>query len=744
MTYKELIETYKSIYQLVGKRQISEAFSLLSRLADFCKNVDYRNRLNANQETYRNILKYSFEQGDDPEKKKVFERLVKSVLELTDDMKEEIILQNDLLSYYKLKERQVEETDQKIDDVENWVNRIILLNESGADSMEGEDSNQTSAKTFERPGEGGLKFFRYFWLNDKLLDHDISLIKKIIENRSFPWYYKSLLVSGLTLSLIRHFDNQKIIALFDIYSQQEEQVWQRAVVGILIALYLNDQRINLYPEITDRIKLLQGDRQWNKTVESIVIQFLRAKDTEKVTEKIKKEIIPEIWKIRSTLEDKLNMEDLLKDKMLEDKNPEWERVFEDTPDLYNKMEEFSNLQMEGSDVFLSAFAMLKRFDFFNYISNWFLPFYKENEYFSDTFKDVKEDFDSDTFLEGLERTGFLCNSDKYSFCLNVKHMPSMQKSMMVELFNMELQAMNEMSSEDELLRKNVKNRSVIVQYIQDLYRFFRLHPMHKEFHDIFELKLDFHNKTMFNQLVDEKDIVRNIGEFYFEKDHYEEALEIFKSLETHEKGYELLEKIAYSYQCLGDFKNALDYYKKAEIVSKPRTWLLNKIAFCYRRLEKYDDAISYYKSSEELDPENLYVQTSMGQVYMDKKEFEEALKYFFKVEYLAPDNIKVHRPIAWCSFVLGKHENARKYFEKIVSKEGNKYDYMNLGHVFWSKGDKNKAIDNYRLSLKKSELDYRWFMETMLEDAQYLIKYNIPEFDIHLMIDYIRITSSRD
>src|SRR6056297_1969714 len=111
--------------------------------------------------------------------------------------------------------------------------------------------------------------------------------------------------------------------------------------------------------------------------------------------------MPELWKMRSTLEDKLNIEDLLKDKMLEDKNPEWERVFQDTPGLYDKMEEFSNLQMEGSDVFLSAFAMLKRFPFFNEINNWFLPFYKENYYFAETFSEVKEGFDSSAFLEGI-------------------------------------------------------------------------------------------------------------------------------------------------------------------------------------------------------------------------------------------------------------------------------------------------------------------------------------------------------
>lgn len=741
MTYKEILDKHDTVVSLIVQRRIAEAFKMLDKLTDSIRNADFRTRLTNNEDTYRNILKYSFEQGDDPEKEKVYVRLVKSVLELTDEVKDEIIQQEKLLSWYKLKERQENEIYSRFEETGKWVEEVILESESG---IKGKYSESATADhgTIPTEDENVLKFFRFFWLNDRLGEQEIQLAETIAGSDSFPWYYKSLFVSAITLSGLRHFDIEKIKILFDIYQKQEHQVWQRSLVGILILLYKNDYRLHLYPEIGQRIRVIQENPKWNKAVEATIIQFLRAKDTEKVTEKLKKEILPELWKIRSTLEDKLNMEELLKDKLLEDKNPEWERVFEDSPDLYNKIEEFSNLQLEGSDVFISAFAMLKRFPFFNYISNWFLPFYKENQSFADAFKDVKEGFDSNTFLQGLEKTSFLCNSDKYSFCLNVKHMPSMQKSMMVELFNMELQAMNEMASEDELLRKEVDNRAIIVQYIQDLYRFFRLHPLHREFEDIFDSRLDFHNKAFFRKLVEDNSIIRNIAEFYFEKDHYSEALEIFLTLEGRDTSHELLEKCAYCYQLKGDFKNALEYYQKAELVSKPRTWLFNKIAFCHRRLGEFKKAIHYYMESEKLDPENLYIQTSLGQVHMEMEKYGEALKYFFKVEYLAPDNIKIQRPIAWSSFLVGKPENAKKYFEKIIAREGNKYDFMNLGHVYWSLGDKARAIENYRKSLKKAEMDFKWFTKTMEEDFPHLLNYNIPEFDMPLMMDYIKMSTT--
>ena len=124
---------------------------------------------------------------------------------------------------------------------------------------------------------------------------------------------------------------------------------------------------------------------------------------------------------------------------------------------------------------------------------------------------------------------------------------------------------------------------------------------------------------------------------------------------------------------------------------------------------------------------------------MDKEEFEEALKYYFKVEYKAPENHKIHRPIAWCSFVLGKFDQAEKYFLKVIEKEGNKNDYMNLGHVLWCQGKRKGAIENYRKSLEKGSRDIEWFSEVMEEDGIHLVRHGIKELDIPLMVDYIRM-----
>jgi tetratricopeptide (TPR) repeat protein len=583
--------------------------------------------------------------------------------------------------------------------------------------------------------------FELIWLTDKFGEAEIELINKIRTTKSIPWHDKSILVSALTLSLIRHFDSNKIMLLIDFYEDGENQVWQRALVGWITGLYAFDSRLKYYPEIIDRLKSMQGDQMLIENVEMVVIQFIKAKETEKITKKIREEILPEVLKMKSKLEEKLDLENITSLTSFEEKNPEWENFFKDSPDVYQKFEEFSSMQLDGADVFLSAFAMLKQFDFFEKISNWFLPFYKENELIKKSLENIRENLDVNLFAEGLEKTSFMCNSDKYSFCLNVKHLPSPQKSMMTELFNMELKAMNEMKEDDELINKSASNKAVITQYFQDLYRFFKLHPWKNDFDDIFNLNLEMYNAEFFQILVEENRIFRNIGEFFFEKNYFREALDIFLNCQVQEENnHELFEKTAFCYQQTGDFHKALEFYHKAEYLEKNKMWLYNKIALCYRKVKNYHKAVEYYLEAEKLKSDDLQVQALIGHTYMELEDYETALKYYFKVEYHDSENHKIQRPIAWCYFILGKLEKARKYLRKTISKESNKNDLMNLGHIEWSLGNKKDAIESYRQSIKKSKHDYEWFTRVFEEDKKYLLKNGIHPFDTILMLDYLKMT----
>jgi tetratricopeptide (TPR) repeat protein len=739
MTYQELNTKYLQVFDFIGKSRIREALDTLRYLCNHGRNLDLRTQLDNHTETYLNMLKYSFELSDDPQKELVYNRLVKAIISLADDVKEDIIRSHNLLNYYKLKIIPEPNSDRTIREISKQLGRLGLMKESREGEQDEDGREELFASAVYK--ENIRDLFHIIWQSDKLNDIEIELLTQLSKPETIAWYDKCMLVSAITLSLIRHFDSNKIDQLFNFYEAGEKQIWQRALVGLILGLTFFDKRITYYSEIMIRLQAIQGLRPEDRSIETIIIQFIKARETERITRKIQEDILPEMIRMKSKLEEKLDLENLLSSSSPEEKNPEWETFFRESPDAYNKLEEFTNLQLEGADVFLGAFAMLKQFDFFAEVNNWFLPFYKENEFIARTFSDVSEGFDVLQFADGIERSNFLCNSDKYSFCLNVRHMPAFQKSTVMELFNMELKAMNELAQEDDLINNTARTKVIITQYFHDLYRFYKLHPLKGEFDDVFNLPVNIHETGFFKLWIDDIDMLRNIGEFFFEKNYFKDACIIFTQIVEKTRNYELFEKIGYCWQKMNDFPKALEYYHKAELLDRNRLWLLTRIAWCYRKTGEFGKAENYYHEAEQLEHENLQVQAWLGHTMMEMENYEEALKYYFKVEYLQPENHKVHRPISWCSFMLGKMENARKYMEKSLQHESNKNDFLNLGHIYWCLNNKQKAIENYRKSLQAASMDSDWFARALMDDGKHLALFGIHAFDIPLMVDYIMMSA---
>lgn len=736
---KSLERNYQRVINFIFDRKLKDALDGLKDLVIQSGKGDFISQYESLDETYENLLKYSVEGVEDPEREKIYTRLLVSVLELADLSIQSAYLDTSDQYIYQLKKK-IEIESKQIK--EAAINSIedLAFDEELSEVLKGSLETITDQKAeYNNHQEVLIKIFNLIWLTDKFKDTDIKLVNSIWEAKNFPWYEQAIIISALTLSAIRCFDVKKIELLIDYSSNTDSQVKQRALVGLFLNLYIYDRWIPFYPELKEKIETLGTREDIEKHIELITIQLLKSKETEKITKKLEDEILPEMVKFQPLLKDKLDLENMFSDDFTEDKNPDWERVFEDAPDLLDKLQEISKLQMEGADVFMSAFSRLKHFEFFNEVTNWFRPFHKDNFVINEILDKEKGNFDSSLFLDGLANSFFMCNSDKYSFCLNIELMPELQKSMMLEMFYAELEGIKELQKEDDILNKSASIKSIYSQYVQDLYRFYKLHPLKTEFTDIFNLRLDFYNCEFFKLLVKDEKILRNIGEFLFEKNYFDQALEVYLSLnELGDNSLEIFEKVGYCYQKLKDYPNAVNYYKKAELFDANRAWNLKKLGLCNRYLKNYEESLSYYLEAEKLEPENTYVLTYIGNSYLDLDQTEKALEYYYKVEFQSENNIKILRPIAWILFITGKYKKAREYYNRLMKSEANKFDFMNLGHVEWCLGNQKAAIKNYKLSLSRDDNSLKSFLTSFNEDEKYLLESGIDPFEITLMMDYLK------
>ncbi len=738
MDKKSLERKYRRVEESVLSRNLKDALDFLKDLVINSRKGEFVAQYENLDDTYENLLKYSMEGVQDPERDKIYHRLQVSVLELSDLSLHHAYMNESNQYIYRLKKKIEYETRQVKDDALDSIENLVF-DEELADVLHSSiESDINQEEEYVKHNELLTKIFNLIWLTDKFKDSDLELIDKVWQAENFEWYERSIVISALTLSALRCFDAKKVNLMMDFIGDGNHHIRYRALVGLFLILNTYDRRLTLYPELLNRLEVISDD-DLERQMELITIQFLKSRETEKITKKLQEEILPEVVKYQPVIRDKLDLDNILAEDLFEDKNPDWERVFEDAPDLLDKLQEISKLQMEGADVFMSTFARLKNFTFFNDIINWFRPFYKENFDLTQALRDESENFKSSAFMEGLEESFFMCNSDKYSFCLNIPQMPEMQKSMMLEMFNAELESIREIQKDEELLNASSMAKSAYSQYIHDLYRFFKIHPLRYEFTDVFTLRFDVYNSTTLRILIRSENIIRNIGEYLFERDHFDQALEVYLQLnEAGNNNQEVFEKIGYCYQQLRKYEDAVSFYKKAELFETNRAWNLKKIALCYRQMKQYRESLSYFLEAEKVEEDNLYVLTYIGHSYLDMKEFEKALNYYYKVEFLAIENKKVLRPIAWCSFVLGKLENARKYYDRLIEDHANKYDFMNMGHVEWCLGNRQAAIKNYKLSVSRGDNNFRSFQQGFLDDRQYLVGNGIDPGEIPLMLDYLK------
>ncbi|HRZ21862.1 MAG TPA: hypothetical protein P5184_09350, partial [Bacteroidales bacterium] len=386
MTIREVQNSYKKILGDLSQRNVKEALDDLLRLIVLTQQSEFRHQYDKNLEIYKNILKYTAEGIRDPDRSKIYNRMLASVFELTDLVFQHLLTHRSGMQIYQVKKDIANKLDWMIDQAVDSISGLHFVTDLDEMLKDINLEQSDPLKEQEERHKVMAKVFELVWLTDRFNEKEINLIESIRKSNQIEWFEKCIIVSALTLSLIRCFDQNKLDLLITFYEENIDQIWQRALVGLVFGLYIYDDRLPLYPGVVNRLSFLKEKEGLAGEIQMVLIQILRSKETERITKKLQEEILPEVVKLAPKLEDKLDLENLISKDPMDEKNPDWEDFFKDTPDLYHKMEEFTNLQMEGSDVFWSAFAMLKHFDFFHYVHNWFLPFHRGNTYILDLFR----------------------------------------------------------------------------------------------------------------------------------------------------------------------------------------------------------------------------------------------------------------------------------------------------------------------------------------------------------------------
>lgn len=610
MTLQEINKAYNRIIGSLDSKELKNAFDSIQALISGSREISFQDKLNELQDTYKYMLRYRIEGAKDPMQEQIYNKIQTSSYELADRIKHKAMAVESPLAFYSRRR------SLQVQPNVTFENLHLQLSKHYATGNRAEYDAML------------IVLFNKIWVSDPFTVEDAAVIKNILFDNELPFTAGCQIVSSLTLGLQAAFDPEKMMLLFDAANHRNEEIKVRALISILLTLYTYRKRTALYPQIIDRLDALSEVPGFTKAIRTITLRFILARETEKITRKLQNEIIPEMMKLSPKISNKINLKDITPEQLGEEMNPEWENIFADSS-LGKKMEEFSELQQEGADVMHSTFVHLKSFPFFRELSNWLLPFTTEHSSFGDRFN---QNNGEKQMLDSMTLAAFMCNSDKYSLYFSMMQLPEEAKKMMMNQFDSQATEMIQQNKE-ELISKRGKLETITGQYIQDLYRFFKIYPGHLDFNDIFTLPLDFHNLAILRPYISDEESLSTIAEYYLRKNYFSDALTIFNQLaETDQESDILFQKIGYCKQMNDDLQGALDAYLRADLLNPQSKWVIRRIAGCYRSLKEPEEALKYYRRYEKLNPDNLSITISIGHCYLELKNYSEALKCFFKVD----------------------------------------------------------------------------------------------------------------
>ncbi len=743
MDVVKVIEQHKRLCTLVSERRIKQSLDLLTDMITSVSSGDLRDEYENIAMTYRNMVTYTIDGIKDPERNKIYLKLIQSILGLADRVRQDILSHYSGWHTYWVKQQAEKGMKVSGKTIVDTVDDLLFKSELDEWLKISNEINPDPESGIARRHRHLIKnIFNHLWLTDYYGDAENSLIDIILKSNKFRWHESSIFTTAITLSSLRTWQTEKLFHLIRIYEAGQEQVLERALTGLILNLHYYNVRFLLYPELGARITEMSSDARFREHCRIIVLQTIRSRETEKLSKKLQEEILPHMAKLKPRIEEKLDLDNILPSEKNEEKNPDWSDVFSDSDEIYKTMEELTQLQMEGADVYMSAFANMKQFDFFKDFQNWFVPFYPDHETVNEIYKDEILGPGTNELAEALYKTPFICNSDKYSLLLNLKYLPSSQKTMMLKVFRMELEGLQQLNDDASPTDPYRSFRINITQYLQDIYRFFKLSPYRKEFEDLFIGKMDMYNSEFFKITCNASEVEAGLADYFFNKNFYEDALFLFlKQVREKPADIQLYEKIGYCYQERYDYEEALRYYKRSELIEK-KAWTLKKIGLCLRRTGKNEEALEYYLQACEMEPENIHSIIMTGHCYLDLRNYEMALKYYFKVEYNDPGNLKILRPIAYCYFALGRFDDSEKYYDRLSAGKLTAHDQINIGHLALCRGKKHEAVNLYRQSIIAGELSKEQFISIFSEDSPLLISLGVNPDDLPILLDYLLFSIS--
>lgn len=686
MTAKEIEKFKKDFDTRIESRRLIDALDILSNTATAAGEWRINDRIAAMRQSYSYLLKYFAEGADDPARDALYSSLIGEAVAISDSLVRILSMTDTPTLYYNT----VRNLSLRKDETFASLYASYLKALDAISPFTAIERGVGATRDARRRSELiETDIFNRLWAAFPLAADESATISAMLADEAISDEAKSLFVSGITLGLLEFFDERRFDLLLDAYANRSVAVSSRAMTGYIIAM--EKYRKAVFSD--DFMKHLEAVREtpgWHENLAITVKELINTADTERIAARLRDEIMPEIKRMGENLSERMDEMTLDAGGMSPDDNPEWAEILSDSK-VRDTLKEFGEMQEQGSDVFMSTFANLKQFPFFNDVANWFMPYRADLTVVSDN--DISREAAFATIIGGAP---YICDGDKYSMILSMSMMPSAQREMMMKQFDMHSRQFSEslglMASLPPAKRKVVTNN-----YILSIYRFYKLFRRKGEFYNPFADVTDVLDSPVLAEDFNDAGVLETLAAAYIKLQCYDKAIRYLGLVDDiATPSATRSQQLGYAYEKLGLYDRAALAYEQSDLLDGTNRWNLRRFIHVLRCLGRYDRALSVCARLEKLDPQSFDLAMTMGALYTRIKDYDKAVNSFHKAEFIDESSPKPVRALAWLYFIARQYVMSRRYYDRLFAGTATAADSLNRAHLALAEGDMPGAVEGYK------------------------------------------------
>lgn len=687
------------------------------------------------RDDYRLMMDYWSRGYSDPEREMVYGRLLQRMYVLTASMTVKHAIRNTAYVMGVYSRARASRHDWSVTSLRNDLEHFV--SEQAMIALKPEHvREQERQQLFAHHHELVRDLFDYIWTSRLWSEGLSDAFIEMLLSPTIDSIDQQVIVSAITLSLLSTFDFQKWRVLTTVYAQTAEQgVRQRSLVGWVLGI--DGSLVRLYPEMTSVIGKILSDDDCRMELKELQMQLIYCLKTDEDSRKIHDEVIPELIKNNNQFRVTRNgIEEIEEDPMEDILHPE--AAEERMEQLEATMQKMMDMQKAGSDIYFGGFSQMKRLPFFQDTCNWLMPFYREHPALQQVWADTRRSRALDVLLQAAP----FCASDTYSFALAFNQAFDHLPQNMQEMFGR-----GELSffGEQMALEQHATPAYIRRMYLQDLYRFFRLHPSRHVFSSPFEAsdgchRLVFYSQTLFADTPLSADLV-DMAIFLTKHHLYDDAAQLLGHTPDQLRDERFFLTYAMVLQHLAVIPYGMtvsDCYQRVLETSPQHEAALKGYARALFQEKDYQGALAVYDRLLAQHPDHRNYLLNKSICLGNLARYEEALKILYKLDYESSDDKNVRRVLAWTLTGSGKTEQAGKIYAELL-ENGNPQgdDLLNYGLCQWLAGDIPGASGLFRQYADANPGHFDAESEFLRDEASFLRSHGISEVEVRLMLDLL-------